>query len=160
MSPTLVRRSLAALLLVVALTWAITGFVARPWTVVGPSMQPTLNPGDRVLVDLWSYRRRSPRPGEVVLLSGPASHPGWLVKRVAATPAGGRGDPFLWPRRREPLHHWLWVVGDNPPESTDSRDFGTIPPGAVRGRVVFRYWPVGRAGRVPSRPEAADPSSR
>ena len=30
-------------------------------------MEPTLVPGDRVLVDLWTYRQRPPEPGEIVL---------------------------------------------------------------------------------------------
>jgi type IV secretory pathway protease TraF len=40
------------------------------------------------------------------------------------------------------------VVGDNPAASTDSRTFGPVPPKLVRGRVVYRYWPEGRRGRI------------
>ena len=37
-------------------------FLARPWVVVGVSMEPTLRAGDRIIVDLWTYGHRLPRP--------------------------------------------------------------------------------------------------
>jgi type IV secretory pathway protease TraF len=38
--------------------------------------------------------------------------------------------------------------GDNPSQSTDSRSFGSVPLSSLRGRVVRRYAPAGRRGRV------------
>ena len=108
-----------------------TQFVATPWTVNGESMAPTLRSGDRVLVDLWSYRSRRPATGEPVLLRGPG--PVLMVKRVAT------GDP---------PPGFLHVLGDNPDASVDSRQFGPIPREAVRGRVFFRYWPLSEAGPI------------
>jgi signal peptidase I len=96
-------------------------------------MEPALRPGDRVLVDRWTYRYRRPREGEVVLLDGPAFVP--LVKRIGRPPAAG--DPER-----------LWVVGDNRAHSTDSRRFGTVAAPQVRGRIVLRYWPLSRVGLV------------
>jgi inner membrane protease subunit 1 len=43
----------------------------------------------------------------------------------------------------------LDVRGDNPDASTDSRHFGPVPFTALRGRVVYRYAPPGRAGWRP-----------
>jgi type IV secretory pathway protease TraF len=40
----------------------------------------------------------------------------------------------------------LIVLGDNPGASTDSRHFGPVP--SVWARVVYRYHPRTRAGRV------------
>ena len=75
---------LMALLLVGAL--AASEWLVLPWVVAGDSMSPTLRAGDRVLVDLWSYRQRPPRRGEVALLLEPGGEP--LVKRVARLPPG------------------------------------------------------------------------
>ena len=119
---------LATLLVFIALT---TRFVAIPWTVDGNSMTPTLNPGDRVLVDLWTYRNRAPAIGDLVLLDGPGSVR--MVKRVSA----GR-----------PSNGFFHVLGDNPENSTDSRQYGPLPREAVRGRVFFRYWPLSEAGPI------------
>jgi len=50
----------------------------------------------------------------------------------------------------------LWVEGDNPAGSTDSRQFGAVPAAALRGRVVLRLWP--RPGRIPASAGSNGPS--
>ena len=42
-----------------------------------------------------------------------------------------------------PPHH-VWVEGDNPLYSTDSRHFGPLPISSLRGRVALRLWPIRR----------------
>lgn len=124
---------------------AILHWVALPWRVDGPSMEPTLSSGDRVLVDLWSLRRASPSLGDVVLFEGPDG--ATIVKRVAARPGDQAAPPPLVPRG-DPLEGAYWMLGDNPGESDDSRRFGEIPRHRIVGRVVWRYWPPSRAGAI------------
>jgi nickel-type superoxide dismutase maturation protease len=98
--------------------------------VRGRSMVPTLEPGDRLLVETWTYRRRAPRVGEVVVTPDPRSPARELVKRVAAVEEGQvrlRGDAA---------------------RSTDSRRFGAMPLEEIRSRAAFRYWPPTRAGFI------------
>jgi signal peptidase I len=131
--------------------YAATDQLVLPWVVLGDSMLPALSDGDRVVVDLWTYRHRAPRPGEIVLFGGPAPGGSALVKRVVALPAGVSPAPRLglWPppEAGDPSGG-LWIRGDNATRSVDSRHFGAVPPGRVRGRVVFRYWPLSRAGPI------------
>src|SRR5438309_10077625 len=96
--------------------------------VEGPSMVPALRHGDQVVV--WWARRPRPTSGAVVLVELPGER-GLGIKRL---------------RRVEPSGQ-LWVEGDNPAGSTDSRHFGAVPGHALRGRVVLRLWP--RPGRIP-----------
>jgi len=110
--------------------YLVTHFLVAPWTVEGRSMAPTLEPGDRVLVDLRSYARQAPGQGDVVLLERAGSKE-MLVKRVDRR-AGGR----------------FWVRGDNPAASEDSRSFGPVRREAIRGKVVFRYWPPSGLGPI------------
>jgi signal peptidase I len=42
--------------------------------------------------------------------------------------------------------HQLFVMGDNRPESFDSRSFGTIPTDLVVGRAFAIVWPLARIG--------------
>lgn len=90
---------LRALALVVALGVLIPGatnvWVARVFVVPSVSMEPTLQPGDRILVRLAGARGREPQRGSVVVLdrtaafgdtrpSGAGEGGGDLVKRVVA----------------------------------------------------------------------------
>ena len=107
--------------------------VARRWIDVvevrGRSMAPSLQPGDRLVV---VRAPRPPRVGDVVLALDPRDAGRELVKRVARVDGDG-----------------VTLRGDNPAFSTDARAFGSLPPSAVRWHVAIRYWPLGRAGRVP-----------
>ena len=94
--------------------------------VVGESMRPTLEPGDRLLL----ARTRRARPGDLVAVRDPRFDRRTVVKRVAAVSASG-----------------LTVLGDNPAASTDSRIFGTVRSDALQGRVLYRYFPPRRRGR-------------
>lgn len=90
-------------------------------TVYGPSMTPTLLPGDRLVIRYGAPVRR----GDVVMLRHPFQQDLWIVKRVAERRDGG----------------W-WVLGDNPFAMPDSRQFGVVPDELVVGRAVLRLRPV------------------
>lgn len=96
--------------------------------VAGDSMAPSFVAGDRLLSLGWLR----PRPGDAVAVADPREPSRLMVKRCTAVESGGA----------------LRVEGDNPRHSTDSRDFGPVPRTAYRGRVVYRYAPVSRAGRL------------
>jgi nickel-type superoxide dismutase maturation protease len=107
--------------------------------VEGGSMLPTMQPGDRLLVEALSYRARSPRIGELVLSPDPRLASRELIKRVASVDAASSTAV---------------LAGDAPDASTDSRVFGPVPLRAIRWRVVGRYWPIGRRGLPATEPEA------
>jgi len=131
-------------------TFLAARFLALPWVVLGDSMEPALSRGDRVLVDLWTYRQRAPLPGEIVLLEGPLPGEPVLIKRVATLPRAERPGirERFWPDRGAASTGAAWVRGDNEARSVDSRAFGPVPLDRIRGRVVFRYWPPSRAGPI------------
>ncbi|HET6818895.1 MAG TPA: S26 family signal peptidase [Mycobacteriales bacterium] len=105
-------------------------FPFRRVLVVGPSMAPALRHGDQLLVDVRAARRPV-RVGDVVVVRLPERP--LSVKRVNRIERDGE----------------LWLEGDNPFGSTDSRDLGGVSAGAVVGRVVLRLWP--RPGRIAAR---------
>jgi nickel-type superoxide dismutase maturation protease len=100
-------------------------------------MAPALQPGDRLLV--WRTRPARPGdivpgdivPGDIVVARDPRQDARVLVKRAGAVAPDG-----------------LSLLGDNPEESTDSRQFGRVPYSAVIGRAVYRYAPPARSGRL------------
>jgi nickel-type superoxide dismutase maturation protease len=92
-------------------------------------MRPTLEPGDRLLVDTGAYRSGPPVVDDLVVLVDPEAPGRWLVKRVRAIGPDG-----------------VHVAGDAPAESRDSRRFGPVPVSALIGRVYRRYGPIARRG--------------
>lgn len=42
----------------------------------------------------------------------------------------------------------VFVMGDNRPQSMDSRSFGCIPLEKVESKVVIRFWPLNKFGKV------------
>src|SRR3954451_3806130 len=104
--------------------------------VTGPAMAPAIRHGDQLLVDVRPVRRPT-RVGDVVVVRLPERP--LSVKRVVRVEGSGG----------------VWVEGDNPFGSTDSRDLGAVPSVDVVGRVLVRLWPrPGRIQRAPSRPAA------
>ena len=111
--------------------------IGRRWLDVvevrGGSMEPSLLPGDRLLVESHTYLGRAPRPGELVLAADPRQPDRELIKRVASIDLAASSAELR---------------GDAPEASTDSRAFGAVPLSTIRWRAVFRYWPPERAGRL------------
>ena len=87
-------------------------------------MQPTLQPGDRVLVKRLGSNPTL-RVGSVLVTWHPQRTNLRLIKRLNRVDSTG-----------------LWLLGDNPAESTDSRQLGPVATSLLIGEVV---------GRLPSR---------
>jgi signal peptidase I len=158
--------AVGTILLALLITLIVNTFVARAWVVDGPSMQPNLYYGQRVMMEKVTYRLfHGPRRGDVVVVDVPDS-PEPLIKRVVALPGetieirnGGvyiDGEPIEepWvehsatrdfaPTTVPPLH--IFIIGDNRPISRDSRAFGPVHVDQIEGRALFVYWPLERIG--------------
>jgi nickel-type superoxide dismutase maturation protease len=115
---------------------ALTFLRWKPFQVEieGPSMSPTLEPGDWALT-VGAARLRH---GDVVVIEHP-TRPGFdVVKRIIALPGELTADGRLL-RSDE-----FWVEGDNRGASTDSRQFGPVTRDRVRARIRLVYWPPSR----------------
>jgi signal peptidase I len=133
--------------------------------VRGGSMQPGLQDGDRILVEPWSeimgYHR-----GDIVVMRYPLDLNVDYVKRIIGLPGDEivLANGMLWVNGElldEPYvasvdkrafiattvrSEHFFVLGDNRPRSSDSREFGQVKSELIRGRVGLRMWPLGRVG--------------
>ncbi|MFE7315300.1 nickel-type superoxide dismutase maturation protease [Streptomyces sp. NPDC057555] len=96
--------------------------------VYNPSMVPTLQPGDQLVVRYGAVVR----PGDVVVLRHPFRQDLLIVKRAVERRDGG----------------W-WVRGDNPFVENDSREFGAVPDELVVARAWLRVRPPRGLQRSP-----------
>jgi len=168
-------RSALTLLVTVAaigiMTTSIRAYAVQAFVVPSPSMTPTLQIGDRIVVD---KRSSTIHRGDIVVFHrAPGDHdPQYpvLVKRVIGLPGetisqvGGTievdGVPLQqpWlptqtgicaqpsiPVKTEAIPTGQYfVMGDCRGDSEDSRYWGTVPVGNIIGKVVAIVWRNGR----------------
>lgn len=156
----------------VLLAFLIRTFLVQPFIIPTGSMIPTIEISDRVLADKLTYRFRAPQPGEIVVFPDPTGENPTLIKRLIAVQGqtvdihddavfvdGVQLDePYVYgkptqilPQTARMFPYTLksgeaWVMGDNRPNSGDSRVFGPIAIDSIEGRGFFTYWPPKEMG--------------
>ncbi|MCK4593880.1 signal peptidase I [bacterium] len=152
------RRLGQAVLAAVVLVIGVRLFLFCPYEVTSHQMTDTLLPGDLVLVNMVVYASDSPRRGDVICFASPTGGGRDFFGRVIGL--GGEtleikeglvfinGSPkplyesYVGHPHREdfgpvtvPEGH-LFVMGDNRPDARDSRIWGPLEEGLVRGKAV------------------------
>lgn len=143
-------------------------FVMEAFWIPSGSMIPTLEIGDRVLVNKFIYRFTDPKRGDIIVFESVDNSNEDLIKRVVGLPGdkiavrGGKlfvnGEPQKEPYTNKklpdrsfyaqttvPKNH-VFVMGDNRGNSADSRVFGPLPEKNIEGEAFLRFWPPDRIG--------------
>ena len=125
------------------------------------SMEPTLKPGQFILVNKLAYRLGDFHRGDVVIFHYPRNPSEDYIKRIIGLPGDnvkvGNGlvmvndqpldEPYI---AAAPQYNGDWVVpddqifvlGDNRNQSSDSHSWGFVPHSYVVGRALVIYWPL------------------
>jgi signal peptidase I len=169
------RENLQIIGIALALALLIRAFVAEPRYIPSDSMIPTLEVGDRLVVEKISYRFHPPAMGDIVVFDPPQqlqiqgyAKDQAFIKRVIGTSGqiievkngkvyrnytplteGYIAEPpdYQMEAVRVP-DHYLFVMGDNRNNSNDSHVWGFLPEQNVIGHACFRFWPMSRIGQV------------
>ncbi|XP_074811241.1 mitochondrial inner membrane protease subunit 1 [Natator depressus] len=121
----------------------------------GPSMEPTIQNSDIVFSENLSRHFYCIQKGDIVIAKSPNDPKSNICKRVI----GLEGDkvcissPSDFRKRHSyvPKGH-VWLEGDNLRNSTDSRCYGPVPYGLIRGRICFKIWPLNDLGFLRASP--------
>lgn len=150
-------------------------FVAAPNQVKGASMDPTFHNGEYILTSKISYKLGQPKRGDVVVFASLKNPDIDFIKRIIGLPGdhirikdsevyvngkllneeyisakttvfeGGfiqNSEEVIVPPGE------LFVMGDNRPRSSDSREFGFVPIQNIIGKVFYRYFPTDKVGPI------------
>ena len=155
----------------VAISLLLRAFAFQTFFVPSGSMEPTLWPGDRIVVDKLAVEFGTINIGDIVVFHAPAAVKtdcgdavSDLVKRVIGVPGdhiyskgntiyvNGKALDQKWsvfptmgptpvPNMVVPAGQYF-MMGDNHADSCDSRTWGTVPRSLIIGKVFVRIWPL------------------
>jgi len=155
------------ILVVLLITFLIVKYVAVRTEVIGPSMNPTLQSEDNLIVEKISYRFNDPKRFDVIVFPFQYAERTYYIKRIIGLPGetvqiddngtiyingevlnenygkeiiknpGIASDPILLGQNE------YFVLGDNRNDSADSRDpsVGNVYRKDIIGRAWIRFWP-------------------
>lgn len=161
-------------LLIVLVVIPIRTFVISPFVVDGASMHPTFENLDYLIIDELIYNFTAPARGDVIVFRYPKDPSIFYIKRVIGLPgetvsishgivtiitAGGEklalNEPYTV---NEDATYTdvvslnlgeYFVMGDNRPNSSDSRIWGALPEKNIIGRVDLRLLPISKSSFFP-----------
>jgi len=148
------------LIVVVILLTMFHFFVATLFIVDGVSMEPTYHTGEYIIVDRWQYLFGKPERGDVVVLKFPGDpeHKKY-IKRIIGLPGDNviiqDGNVFINGQKLDEKYllpgtetlpnvnrtlkdEDYFILGDNRPNSNDSRVWGI----AARRYLIGRAWVI------------------
>ena len=128
--------------------------------VDGFSMLPTLHDGEFVLVNKLAYQLGTPARGDIIVFRSTTTPDLDLIKRIMGLPGdkisihngqvivNGQtlNEPYIsaapnYPGDWQVPDGYLFVLGDNRNDSSDSHAWGYLPEKNVIGKAMLIYWP-------------------
>ncbi len=170
-----IKENGTTVIIALILALFIRVFIAEPRYIPSESMYPTLETGDRLVIEKVAYKFHAPEKGDIIVFQPPENlrllgykKSQAFIKRAIAkageTVAVKDGIVYV---NNQPLVEdyiaappkydlvevtvpkgQLFVMGDNRNNSNDSHVWGFLPADNVIGHAIFRFWPLERIGTV------------
>ncbi|MFC0561712.1 signal peptidase I [Halalkalibacter alkalisediminis] len=163
------------LLIALVLATFIRVFLFTSYEVQGESMMPNVYDGERFIVNKFGYGWKEPERFDLIVFH--ATEDDDYIKRVIGLPGDIvyyfddvlyiNNEPVREPFLQKDIEEYAWgnyttdfaipepipaghvfVMGDNRPNSLDSRRLGPISNEQIVGKVDLRFWPLKEAGLV------------
>jgi signal peptidase I len=156
-------ETLQTIVLAVVLYFLIDSVIARV-RVENLSMEPTLMPGEFLLVNKMAYRIGEFERGDIIVFHYPQNPSEDYIKRLIGLPGDVvkvensvvyvNDQPLDEPYISSAVTYsgeWVvpenafFVLGDNRNQSSDSHSWGFVPVENVVGKALVVYWPFAQA---------------
>lgn len=151
-------------------------FLAQPFIVSGPSMDPTFANGQYLIVDQISYRFKNPERGDVIIFRYPNDTKKFYIKRIIGLPSetisilnghiaiidknGVKSliteESYINSIPDKSNHSPItlrdgeyFVMGDNRTQSSDSRSWGAVKSALIIGKPFLRLFPITKTDIIP-----------
>lgn len=159
-----ILREAVDLIILIGAIYALVNLSTVRFVVQGPSMEPTFEDSQFLIVSRVNYLLGQPQRGDIVVFHYPDDPDEDYIKRVIGLPNETveirntqvyiDGDRLREPYINEPCSpsqctdsrvelgsNEYYVMGDNRNRSRDSREFGPVDHEYLVGEVLIRYWP-------------------
>jgi len=156
-------RDIIEVIALALIIFFVVQLTVQNYNVQGISMVPGLNNGEYVFVNKLSYLSHDPDRGDVIVFHWPLDTSVDFIKRVIGLPGDTiatdsttvrvngvlLNEPYISQASNPAAKVWkvpaneYFVMGDNRPQSDDSRDWGFVPRSYIIGKAVLVYWPLG-----------------
>lgn len=144
----------------------------QSFIVVGISMRPNLQDGQRLLVSKATYYLHEPERGDVLVFQPPDNKRGDYIKRLIALPGDTveiknglvyvnsspldetyiKSSPkYTMEEKRIPVNSYF-VLGDNRNNSNDSHNGWVVPRQNIVGKAWLSIWPPDKWGVISNYP--------
>lgn len=165
----ILRELIETLVFTALIFFLVRTFLFENYRVIGRSMEPTLANDQFLVVNKLGYRLYEPQRGDIIVFQERAVGDRKLIKRVIGLPGevveirSGQvfvndlplDEPYITDPGTStqsptpvPEGHYF-VLGDHRTNSSDSRNWGTLPEDRILGKAWISYWPPGLWGVIP-----------
>ena len=168
---TFLREVLLTIIFAVVIFFLLQATV-QSFIVVGISMQPNLQDGQRLLVNKAVYYFHEPERGDVLVFQPPGNKRGDYIKRLIALPgdtvevrsglvyinsspleeAYVKSFPKYTVEAQKVPENNYFVLGDNRNNSNDSHNGWVVPRQNIVGKAWLSIWPPDKWGIVSDYP--------
>ncbi len=164
-----VSRDILITLILAVVIFFVLQAVVQSFVIVGSSMEPNFQDGERLLINKLVYKIHQPERGEVIVFHPPTDSQVDYIKRVIALPGETvavkdgvvyindrlldepyqlNGLPqYTFTELKVPSNEYF-VLGDNRNYSNDSHNGWTVPRKNIIGKVWLLIWPPSEWGLV------------
>jgi signal peptidase I len=164
---TFLREVLITVILALVI-FLILHTTVQSFVVVGSSMEPNFQNGERLVTNKLVYKLHQPERGEVIIFHPPNNQQTDYIKRVIALPGDSvevkngavyvngtkLDEPYIkelpaytMDKRKIPENEYF-VLGDNRNNSNDSHTGWAVPRQNIIGKAWLVFWPPNGWGMV------------